>query len=83
MAELHESQQWRWSTISGHGESCTGPRRCVVIDVPLNYPGLLPMANNENNASHLSQTLRWTDAFALSMAVSGSIFASFGFALGR
>ncbi|MFJ4112300.1 APC family permease [Pseudomonas sp. NPDC089758] len=40
------------------------------------------MANNENNASHLSQTLRWTDAFALSMAVSGSIFASFGFALG-
>lgn len=40
------------------------------------------MANNENNAPHLSQTLRWTDAFALSMAVSGSIFASFGFALG-
>ncbi|CAH0143321.1 hypothetical protein SRABI70_00341 [Pseudomonas sp. Bi70] len=40
------------------------------------------MANNENNTSHLSQTLRWTDAFALSMAVSGSIFASFGFALG-
>lgn len=40
------------------------------------------MANNENKASHLSQTLRWTDAFALSMAVSGSIFASFGFALG-
>ncbi|MBV4513810.1 APC family permease [Pseudomonas kurunegalensis] len=40
------------------------------------------MANNENNPSHLSKTLRWTDAFALSMAVSGSIFASFGFALG-
>ncbi|RFC62229.1 APC family permease [Fulvimarina endophytica] len=32
--------------------------------------------------THLAKTLRWTDAFALSMAVSGSIFASFGFALG-
>lgn len=37
---------------------------------------------NNNNSQHLQQTLRWTDAFALSMAVSGSIFASFGFALG-
>ena len=36
--------------------------------------------SNEN--THLAKTLRWTDAFALSMAVSGSIFASFGFALG-
>ncbi|WP_434568418.1 APC family permease [Pseudomonas sp. Z3-8] len=34
------------------------------------------------SASHLQKTLRWSDAFALSMAVSGSIFASFGFALG-
>lgn len=37
---------------------------------------------NKNNSQHLQKTLRWTDAFALSMAVSGSIFASFGFALG-
>ncbi len=37
---------------------------------------------NNNNSQHLQPTLRWTDAFALSMAVSGSIFASFGFALG-
>lgn len=37
---------------------------------------------NNNNSPHLQKTLRWTDAFALSMAVSGSIFASFGFALG-
>lgn len=38
--------------------------------------------DNNNNNQHLQKTLRWTDAFALSMAVSGSIFASFGFALG-
>jgi amino acid transporter len=38
--------------------------------------------NTDASASHLLKTLRWTDAFALSMAVSGSIFASFGFALG-
>lgn len=31
---------------------------------------------------HLEKTLKWTDAFALSMSVSGAIFASFGFALG-
>ncbi|MCG5227015.1 APC family permease [Acinetobacter baumannii] len=30
----------------------------------------------------LDKTLKWTDAFALSMSVSGAIFASFGFALG-
>lgn len=35
-----------------------------------------------DNSTHLAKTLKWTDAFALSMAVSGSIFASFGFALG-
>ncbi|MED5611960.1 APC family permease [Pseudomonas sp. JH-2] len=38
--------------------------------------------NDNNDNQHLQKTLRWTDAFALSMAVSGSIFASFGFALG-
>lgn len=30
----------------------------------------------------LEKSLKWTDAFALSMSVSGAIFASFGFALG-
>lgn len=39
------------------------------------------MQNNHSDP-HLQKNLRWTDAFALSMAVSGSIFASFGFALG-
>lgn len=37
--------------------------------------------NSDSNID-LSPTLKWTEAFALSMAVSGSIFASFGYALG-
>lgn len=40
------------------------------------------MSNNGNQQSHHTKALKWTDAFALSMAVSGSIFASFGYALG-
>ncbi|WIX32663.1 APC family permease [Salinicola sp. JS01] len=39
-------------------------------------------AATTGDSSQMRATLKWTEAFALSMAVSGSIFASFGYALG-